>query len=128
MRRNKRNKTADVDITPLIDVLFMLIIFFVLTTSFIQGKVEVQLPTGKGQSPSTEKAVTVTVEKDGKILWNGKDVTKEEISILARETNGREILIAGDRETSYGTVAAILSILRSEGITSTGLLMQGGDN
>lgn len=127
MRRNKRKRTSDIDITPLIDVLFMLIIFFVLTASFIQGKIEVELPTGKGQSKSMEKAITVTVEKNGHISWNGKIISKEEMSILARESSDREILIAGDRETPYGTIAEILSILKNEGITSTGLLMQGGD-
>ena len=48
MRTRPRRK-VDLDITPLIDVLFMLIIFFVLTTSFVQGRVEVDLPRGEGK-------------------------------------------------------------------------------
>ncbi|MEG1641889.1 MAG: biopolymer transporter ExbD [Synergistaceae bacterium] len=126
MRRNKR-RSADVDITPLIDVLFMLIIFFVLTTSFIQGKIDVDLPNGKGVSSNQDKAIMLTVEKNGLIYWNGQEVTQENVRRLAKEHTGREVLVAGDKDSSYGVVAKVLSILREEGITSAGLLMQGGE-
>ena len=65
-RRNRRH--AEIDITPLIDVLFMLIIFFVLTASFVQGKLDVQLPSGEGSSADTQGAVIVTVAADRKIF------------------------------------------------------------
>ena len=126
MRRRKARRTADLDITPLIDVLFMLIIFFVLMASFVQGKLDVELPSGQGRSLNAERAIIVTVEKNGAISWAGKSVTKNEVAALARGSKSREILLAGDREASYGTVTEILSILRKEGITSAGLLMQGG--
>ncbi len=126
MRRRKARRTADLDITPLIDVLFMLIIFFVLMASFVQGKLDVELPSGQGRSLNAERAIIVTVEKNGAISWAGKSVTKDEVAALARRSKSREILLAGDREASYGTVTEILSILRKEGITSAGLLMQGG--
>lgn len=125
MRKNRRS--ADVDITPLIDVLFMLIIFFVLTTSFIQGQVDVELPSGKGVSSSAEKAITLSIEKDGTLYWNGRAVTKEDVRALAKGASGRDVLIAGDKASAYGNIAEILSILREEGITSAGLLMQGGN-
>jgi biopolymer transport protein ExbD len=127
MRRNKR-RSADVDITPLIDVLFMLIIFFVLTASFLHGKIDVDLPTGKGESKSMEKAITIIVNKNGAISWDGRNISKDDLSPLAKESTGKEILIAGDKEAEYGTVAEILSILKEAGINSTGLLMQGGEH
>ena len=69
----------------------------------------------------------LNLQKSFHLGLNLKIISKEEMSILARESSDREILIAGDRETPYGTIAEILSILKNEGITSTGLLMQGGD-
>lgn len=127
MSRHKTRRAADIDITPLIDVLFMLIIFFVLTASFVQGKIEVELPAGTGESSSIEGAITVSVKKDGAVSWAGKNVTKNELASLARDAKGRDILLAGDRDAPYGVVAEVLSILRREGVTSAGLLMQGGD-
>lgn len=125
MKRRKSHRTADIDITPLIDVLFMLIIFFVLTASFVQGKLDIELPSGEGISSDMKDSITVTVDKNGEIFWAGQRTAKDDIAGLARSANGREILIAGDANASYGTVAEVLSILRKEGISSAGLIMKG---
>ena len=122
-RRNRRH--AEIDITPLIDVLFMLIIFFVLTASFVQGKLDVQLPSGEGSSADTQGAVIVTVAADRKIFWEGREVTREELKKLAAESKGREMLVAGDEKVPYGDVAGLLSLLRKEGVTSAGLMLSG---
>ena len=122
-RRNRRH--AEIDITPLIDVLFMLIIFFVLTASFVQGKLDVQLPSGEGSSADTQGAVIVTVAADRKIFWDGREVTREQLKKLAAESKGREMLVAGDEKVPYGDVAGLLSLLRKEGVTSAGLMLSG---
>ena len=121
----------DLDITPLIDVMFMLIIFFVLTASFVQGSITVDLPSGSGTSSDSADRVILTVEEDGKLLWDGKSVSLSELRALARsvsniqKTPKKEVLVAGDKKASYGAVAEILSILKEEGIISAGLMMQG---
>lgn len=127
MRRRKSRRFADIDVTPLIDVLFMLIIFFVLTATFIQGKLDIDLPSGESRASDMKSAVTLTVERDGTILWDGAKVSEEELPVLARDIRDREILIAGDKNAPYGRVAEVLSILRKEGITSAGLLMESGN-
>ena len=119
-RRNRRH--AEIDITPLIDVLFMLIIFFVLTASFVQGKLDVQLPSGEGSSADTQGAVIVA---DRKIVWDGREVTREELKKRAAESKGREMLVAGDEKVPYGDIAGLLSLLRKEGVTSAGLMLSG---
>ena len=123
MRRRKARRFADIDVTPLIDVLFMLIIFFVLTATFIQGKLDIDLPSGESTASEMKRALTLTVEKDGTIFRDGVKVSREELPILARGAREREILIAGDKNAPYGKVAEVLSILKKEGISSAGLLM-----
>lgn len=124
--RRRRQRRADIDITPLIDVLFMLIIFFVLTASFTQGRIEVDLPAGIGV-PVENEAVTLSIGKGGRITWNGQDIARSDIARMAREAKGKEIMVAGDREAAYGDVAAVLEILRREGVGSAGLLTQVED-
>lgn len=126
MRRRKTRGSAEIDITPLIDMLFMLIIFFVLTASFVQGKLDVKLPQGEGDSSDTRGAVVLTVTADGRFFWNGREMTKDELAHAAEANKGREILIAGDEGVPYGKVASVLSLLRGEGVTSAGLLLSGG--
>ena len=125
MRRRKARRFADIDVTPLIDVLFMLIIFFVLTTTFAQGKLDIELPDSKAAPAGADRAVTVTVERGGVIYWAGRKVSKEELSSLARTAVQRDVVVAGDKSASYGDVAEVLAILRGAGIKSAGLLTQG---
>lgn len=83
MRIRSRRK-VDLDITPLIDVLFMLIIFFVLTTSFVQGKVEVDLPQGEGTPPREGRTLLVSVRADGTILWDGVPAARADVPEIGR--------------------------------------------
>jgi biopolymer transport protein ExbD len=135
MARGNRGRTkrrgADIDITPLIDILFMLIIFFVLAASFLQGRLIVELPQGKGETAPTEKLLLVNLARDGSILWGdvvlSAPVVSEDLFRLARESLSaeREILVAGDRSVPYGEVAALLDALRDAGVSRLGLALQG---
>ncbi|MDO4953083.1 MAG: biopolymer transporter ExbD [Synergistaceae bacterium] len=124
--RNKRRRLADVDITPLIDMMFMLIIFFVLTSSFVNGKLSVELPSGEA-APNAESAVTVSVLADGSVQWDGKNVSMRELAVLARKSQLKDVLVAGDKSANYGRVAEVLALLKREGVSSAGLLMQNGE-
>jgi biopolymer transport protein ExbD len=125
-----RRARAELDITPLIDVLFMLIIFFVLTANFLQGKIEVDLPQGETASEIGESPLLLTVRKDGVVLWDGREAASEELASLAADAavQKREVLLAGDKEAPYGAVARVLEILRREGLDSAGLALQGEDS
>ena len=122
--KNRHRKFAEVDITPLIDMMFMLIIFFVLTSSFVNGKITVELPTGKSITPNAQKAVTVMVLADGSIQWDGKKVSKVELATFASKYRGMNVHVAGDKRVNYGAVAEVLAILKHAGVTSAGLLME----
>ena len=126
MRIRSRRK-VDLDITPLIDVLFMLIIFFVLTTSFVQGKVEVDLPQGEGTPPREGRTLLVSVRADGTILWDGVPAASVDVPVLAARAmaESRDVLLAGDRTAPYGAVAELLELLRGEGVDSASLALQG---
>ncbi|HCL80333.1 MAG TPA: biopolymer transporter ExbD [Synergistaceae bacterium] len=124
-RRRQRN--LSIDFTPLIDVLFMLVIFLVLTASFGTGRIVVNLPQGDAIRQE-RAALTVTVRRDGALLWGETPVEREELVALARDAAARkeDILVAGDREAPYGTVAEVLDLLRQSGVESAALAMQGG--
>jgi len=122
MTRGSR-RGADVDITPLIDVLFMLIIFFVLTAVFVQGAIDVDLPKGDAPPVSERDPIVVTVTKDSGILWAGEAISRADMPKLVDEALARsdDILIAGDRDAPYGDVAEVLDVLRNLGVDNVGL-------
>ncbi|MDR3254312.1 MAG: biopolymer transporter ExbD [Synergistaceae bacterium] len=125
MKREKR-QTADIDVTPLIDVLFMLIIFFVLTTVFVRGSVNVNLPNGSPPPVSDRNPVILTVGSGSSLLWAGKAISRDELVSLVSQAVAQsdDILIAGDTEARYGDVAEILDLLRSMGLDEVGLAFE----
>lgn len=97
----------------------MLIIFFVLSTAFVRGTIEVDLPQGEAPRPGGNPVV-VSVTADGTILWMDKPASLEDLRRLVGERSG-DILIAGDREAPYGAVAGLIDELRRLGVTSVGM-------
>ncbi|NLL37524.1 MAG: biopolymer transporter ExbD [Fretibacterium sp.] len=126
MRRRVR-RGIDLDITPLIDILFMLIIFFVLTATFVQGRMEVELPRGDGEPQRESQTLLVSVTSGGTIRWGGETVLSEDLPVLAERAvaESRDILLAGDRAAPYGVVAELLNVLSQKGLTSVGLALEG---
>ncbi|HXK88619.1 MAG TPA: biopolymer transporter ExbD [Thermosynergistes sp.] len=126
MRHSTKRRGPDVDLTPLVDTLFMLILFFVLTAAFVQGRIDVNLPQVSGSSIAGTPNVIV-VQKDGSLLWNGKPAPLEEVSNLARSASdeGQPILIAGDEEANYGVVVSVLDSLQKVGIENVSLAVGG---
>mgnify|MGYP003585664793 CR=1 FL=1 len=127
MKRRSRTKSAEIDVTPLIDVLFMLIIFFVLTASFVQGNIQVELPSAEGRPTDATAAVILTVAPQGKYFWDGREVAADQLPALAADLKGKKLLVAGDKNVPYGKVAEALSLLRKAGVPSAGLMLAGED-
>ncbi|MDR3332202.1 MAG: biopolymer transporter ExbD, partial [Synergistaceae bacterium] len=63
------------DITPLIDIMFMLIIFFVATTAFVQGAIGVDLPMGGPPPVSQKNPIVLSVRRDSSLLWAGAEIS-----------------------------------------------------
>lgn len=121
----KRKNAPDVDITPLLDMMFILIIFFVITTSFLKGEVSVDLPSGHGARMEGEVAI-LNVAPDGELSLDGTTVASADLPLLAKkaESMGRKFVIAGDKEARYGVIAEILGLLRREGLPTATLAIE----
>lgn len=129
MSRRGRRRSPELDITPLIDVMFILIFFFVVTAAFVQGSVDVYLPRGMPPSLSDREPIVLTVTRDSEILWAGERMSRENLAprVAVAVAENTSILIAGDRDARYGDVAELLELLRRQGVESVGLAFDGGD-
>ena len=124
---SSRRGSPDLDITPLIDILFMLILFFVLAATFDRGGLSVDLPRGTAQE-AQNRPFTLTVTPEGTILAEGTPVAPGEAVRRAVEAagTGRPVALAGDRKAPYGVVAELLDGLRVQGVRAVGLLTRTG--
>ncbi|MDO4218525.1 MAG: biopolymer transporter ExbD [Synergistaceae bacterium] len=118
-----RRKIAELDITSLIDVLFMLIIFFVLTASFISTNVTVDLPKSyNNSSNSLDASNVITLNKDGSVFLNSQKVSKEDVFKRLNAAKDKGILLIADKSLHYGTVVEFLSLLQKNCTASVGLV------
>ena len=128
MRRPRtRRSLPEVELTPLVDVLFMLIVFFVLTATFSGPVLPVKLPGGTGEEVPGE-SLRLSMDKNGGIFIGERELSRDQAveEALIHFGRGERIVIAADREVPYGTVVSLLEELRGAGVDSAGLLVDSG--
>ena len=123
------SEAESLNITPLIDVVFLLIIFFLVATSFqrIQRELEVDLPSAKtAATVSTDiQPIAVTVSKDGTITMAEKEVLLEDLPerLRAAVASARKprVFVRGDAKTFHENIIDVLSACQEAGITDVSL-------
>ena len=113
-----------INISSMIDVMFILIIFFLVTMTFknLESDQQVNLPSESETKPlgETEPAIVVNVRKSNTYIMLGKQVTIEEMEALVREAvaknPNRKVLIRADQEALHGYVAKAVALCRHAGI------------
>lgn len=121
MRRRKA--LGGPDVTPLVDVLFMLVVFLVLAASFAREAFEVDLPEGKASLSPTEVDV-LAVRSDGSLLLNGRPISEEELKASAIDPR-RPVRVDADGGAPYGLVVRAMGLLRERGVSSFYLAVEG---
>ncbi len=114
-----------VNLAPMVDILFNLLIFFFLTASFlVPGSLRVSLPAARGESLRSAVAV-VEVDREGFVWWKGERRRPE--ALEARWFEGsREIVVAADRGAPVGALVRVLEVLREAGQARLRILVRAG--
>lgn len=120
------------DITPLIDVVFQLIIFFMLSSSFIlQPGIKVDLPTVNIPNAEKPTGPSITIRRDGRLFLNDKEIhlSKLEESLkFEKEGKGDDIvlIIKADQKTPHGKVVEVMAIAKNAGFGKIGIATKPG--
>jgi len=126
---------ADINITPMVDVMLVLLIIFMVTAPLLTAGVAVDLPKTKARLLSQDKEpLTISIEKSGKIFLGGaKDVEKESIPLeelvpkltaIAENGYDQRIFVRGDRAVDYGRVMQVMGELNAAGFRRIGLVTE----
>jgi len=116
----KKDSAAEVNMAPLLDMVFILLIFFVITTNFNrQTGVEVQKPKAESAVYQGAKTVMIGVSREGSIHIHGRQVSVEQLSnILTQELNRRpdaSVVIIGDQKSVLGRTVEVLDACLTAG-------------
>lgn len=121
---------SDINVTPFVDVLLVLLVVFMITAPLFKKAIDVQLPQQNLRSSAIKDArkLVITVNRNGKYYIEGRRYpTRRLLEKLAnwRERNpGKTVFIRGDERASYGNIAALMVLLKNNGIFKLGLLVE----
>ena len=117
---NKKGK-ATLNITPLVDVLFILIIFFVVSSTFLeQPGIKLELPRAQSSSPQRVEKAVLTISASGELFIGGEQVNQQKLSQHLRDMlpqmTEKNLIINADKEVNHGLVVEVMDIARRSGI------------
>jgi biopolymer transport protein ExbD len=121
---------AEINVTPLVDVMLVLLIIFMITTPLMNHKIKVALPEATVEKKKEEKQqappVTITVTEAGELYLNDEPATKEAIesrlSVEAQKTPQPPVQIRADKTTQYRLINDVVKIAQQQGIAKVGFV------
>ena len=135
---SKHRKQPNVDLTPMIDVVFQLLIFFMLSATFVvQSSIEIEMPESEGTTQLEQKdlSITLTYAEDGlgEIYVDNQRISgMEELGTILRQkvedTPDIFVLVRGDKRTDFGRVVEVFGIGESVGVTNWGIASQPAED
>ena len=127
-RRNRNLKAFQVDMTPMVDIVFLLIIFFMISSSFVKDKgVNVDLPEAASSKSSTQNDIVISVLNNGQIYFNKIKVTPRRLrKILIKQSQNQSknkdiVIIKGDKSAPYEKIMQVMDIARLSGFNNLSL-------
>ena len=130
MPKTKRRRGARLEMTSLMDVMFLVLVFFIycIFDMAVHKGVKVDLPNAAGAQEKGERIV-ITIRPDDTLQLNGMDLTKDEVVARVRELAAVKmklpVLISGDRKASLGVGIELLSELKAAGVEQTTFQVSG---
>ena len=121
---------AEINVTPLVDVMLVLLIIFMITAPLMSHKVKVDLPAAnldrKEEKAPPVPPVTLAVLEDGSLFWNdeliGKDLLESRLAIEAQKTPQPQVNVRGDQATKYRIVSDVVKIAQAQGMRKVGFV------
>ena len=114
----------EINMTPLVDVMLVLLIVFMVTIPVIRHAVKIDLPHASSQKEEAKPAqVDVSIEADGTVLWSGNPVDDAALRVrIAQADPQPELHLNADRKVAYEKVAQVMSAAQSGGLTKLGFV------
>jgi biopolymer transport protein TolR len=127
--KQPRTALAEINVTPLVDVMLVLLIIFMITAPMLQQGLDVNLPVATGTTqPSREDQIVLTVTKDGKIYLNQTVYTLEalrpKLQALYQHRHDQTLFLRADTEVTYGAVVQVMDEVKKAGIVKLGMITQ----
>ncbi|MFZ3121890.1 MAG: protein TolR [Thermodesulfovibrionales bacterium] len=121
-----RGVLSEINVTPFVDVMLVLLIIFMVTAPLLQQGIDVNLPQAKGKDLPSEERITLVIKKDGVIYMNDKPMSMSEIKqkLTAISKLNPNVFLRADKDVPYGFVVQVMSDIKEAGIEKLGMITE----
>jgi biopolymer transport protein TolR len=123
---------AEINITPLVDVVLVLLVIFMITAPVLQSGIQVAVPKTKTVREITQQRTVVTIDKDQQVFLNDKPVNLNDLPSLLRsqntDTTNQVIYLRADEKVPFGAFATVMDAVKQAGITNVSIVTQPAES
>ena len=123
---------AEINITPLVDVVLVLLVIFMLTAPVLQSGIQVAVPKTKTVKEITQQRTVVTIDKDQQVFLNDKPVNLNDLPNILRsqntDTTTQVIYLRADEKVPFGAFATVMDAVKQAGITNVSIVTQPAES
>ena len=126
--RTDRHRTvlSEINVTPLVDVMLVLLVIFMVTAPLMQQGVDINLPRAKGKELPPEERIAIVIKKDRTIYMNDTPVTmtamKQKLEAMSKMNPN--IFLKADKDVPYGLVVEVMGEIKEAGIEKLGMITE----
>ena len=128
---HKRRQPVEINVTSLVDIIFNLLLFFMLTTSFSQSAgLQVQLPSASANDTQVRRQdLVIALTRDGHTVIEGKSLSPEQVNARIAALKNRDakatVIVQADKEVAHGRVVTVLDAAKQAGLKSVAIATRG---
>jgi biopolymer transport protein TolR len=124
-----RGTMSQINVTPLVDVMLVLLVIFMVTAPMMQQGVQVNLPKADAKSlKSPEEVLVVSIEKSGRIFVDKTEIPQAELKVklsaLLLNRTKKEVFLKADRDVPYGEVVKTMAQIKGAGVERLGMVTE----
>lgn len=126
-----RTSLADINITPLVDVVLVLLVIFMITEPVLQSGIEVNVPKTRTVNQITEQRMVVTIDKDQNVFLNDQPINVHDLPARLQQgttdPTHQAIYLRSDERVPFGAFASVMDAVKQSGITNVSIVTQPVD-
>jgi len=123
---------AEINVTPMVDVMLVLLVIFIITAPLFTHAVKLELPTASSApAPEKPESITLSINAEGKIFWNNNSVSLDELgtrfATASQKKPQPELQLRADKSTRYEVIAQVMASAQNNGMTKIGFVTNPKD-
>ncbi|HJV84011.1 MAG TPA: biopolymer transporter ExbD [Noviherbaspirillum sp.] len=125
----KQAPIADINVTPMVDVMLVLLVIFIITAPLFTHAIKLDLPTAQSSAaPEKPETISLSINGEGKIFWNNDPIEQKDLAAklaqAAQKSPQPELQLRADKSTRYEIIAQVMSAAQTSGITKMGFVTE----